>query len=83
MSLLVQKISLRKWFLMKLRAANGSGEKHIIKGLLRSVVKDAEKDEKKVYEMYYDYEEPVSKIRSPSCSCIKSWRKRRYSSRKH
>nr|WP_053364860.1 Tex family protein [Bacillus sp. FJAT-27245] len=31
-------------------------------GSVVSVVKDAEKDEKKVFEMYYDYEEPVSKI---------------------
>jgi protein Tex len=32
------------------------------KGTISSVVKDEEKDEKKVYEMYYEYEEPVSKI---------------------
>lgn len=32
------------------------------KGTIESVVKDADKDEKKVYEMYYAYEEPVSKI---------------------
>lgn len=32
------------------------------KGIIESAVKDAEKDEKKVYEMYYAYEEPVSKI---------------------
>lgn len=32
------------------------------KGVIESSVKDAEKDEKKVYEMYYEYEEPVSKI---------------------
>ena len=44
---------------MKLKAANGSDEKHIIKGIIETVVKDAEKDEKKVYEMYYAYEEPV------------------------
>ena len=31
-------------------------------GMLVSSVKDAEKDEKKIYEMYYEYEEPVSKI---------------------
>ncbi|WP_396954767.1 Tex family protein [Neobacillus sp. YIM B06451] len=31
-------------------------------GSVVSAVKDAEKDEKKVFEMYYDYEEPVSKI---------------------
>ncbi|MFJ5718238.1 Tex family protein [Neobacillus sp. NPDC093127] len=31
-------------------------------GAVISVVKDAEKDEKKVYEMYYEYEEPVNKI---------------------
>ncbi|WP_192894826.1 Tex family protein [Neobacillus notoginsengisoli] len=31
-------------------------------GTVVSVVKDAEKDEKKVFEMYYEYEEPVSKI---------------------
>nr|WP_295975457.1 Tex family protein [uncultured Bacillus sp.] len=32
------------------------------KGLIESAVKDSNKDEKKVYEMYYAYEEPVSKI---------------------
>ncbi|NRD77616.1 RNA-binding transcriptional accessory protein [Bacillus sp. BRMEA1] len=31
-------------------------------GAVVSVEKDSEKDEKKVYEMYYEYEEPVSKI---------------------
>ncbi|WP_420491810.1 Tex family protein [Neobacillus niacini] len=31
-------------------------------GKVESVVKDADKDEKKVYEMYYEYEEPVNKI---------------------
>lgn len=31
-------------------------------GTVESSVKDADKDEKKVYEMYYEYEEPVSKI---------------------
>jgi protein Tex len=31
-------------------------------GTVISVVKDKEKDDKKVYEMYYEYEEPVSKI---------------------
>jgi protein Tex len=31
-------------------------------GTIISVVKDKEKDDKKVYEMYYEYEEPVSKI---------------------
>lgn len=31
-------------------------------GTVVSAVKDAEKDEKKVFEMYYEYEEPVSKI---------------------
>src|SRR3954469_20047206 len=31
-------------------------------GTVASVVKDAGKDEKNVYEMYYEYEEPVSKI---------------------
>jgi uncharacterized protein len=31
-------------------------------GTVVSAVKDAEKDEKNVYEMYYEYEEPVSKI---------------------
>jgi protein Tex len=31
-------------------------------GKIESVVKDQEKDEKKVYEMYYEYEEPLSKI---------------------
>ena len=31
-------------------------------GIIESAVKDADKDEKKVYEMYYSYEEPVNKI---------------------
>ncbi|WP_026574156.1 Tex family protein [Bacillus sp. UNC438CL73TsuS30] len=31
-------------------------------GTVSSAVKEEEKDEKKVYEMYYEYEEPVSKI---------------------
>lgn len=31
-------------------------------GLVEAVVKDMEKDEKKVYEMYYEYSEPVSKV---------------------
>lgn len=31
-------------------------------GTVVSTVKEAEKDEKKVYEMYYEYEEPASKI---------------------
>ncbi|WHY86660.1 Tex family protein [Neobacillus novalis] len=31
-------------------------------GAVISVVKDAEKDEKNVYEMYYEYDEPVNKI---------------------
>lgn len=31
-------------------------------GVVVSAVKEAEKDEKNVYEMYYEYEEPVSKI---------------------
>lgn len=30
---------------------------------IKSEVKDAEADEKQVYEMYYDYEEPVSQIK--------------------
>ena len=32
------------------------------KGIIEVSVKDADKDEKKVYEMYYSYEEPVDKI---------------------
>jgi protein Tex len=32
------------------------------KGIIEATVKDADKDEKKVYEMYYSYEEPVDKI---------------------
>ncbi|WP_102349574.1 Tex family protein [Bacillus sp. Marseille-P3661] len=32
------------------------------RGKLQSVVKDQEKDEKNVYEMYYEYEEPVLKV---------------------
>ncbi|TKC13506.1 RNA-binding transcriptional accessory protein [Robertmurraya kyonggiensis] len=31
-------------------------------GIIESSVKDAEKDEKNVYEMYYEYSEPVQKI---------------------
>ena len=31
-------------------------------GTVSSVAKEAEKDEKNVYEMYYEYEEPVNKI---------------------
>lgn len=31
-------------------------------GMIESVVKDGEKDEKQVFEMYYEYEEPVGKI---------------------
>lgn len=31
-------------------------------GIIHSSVKDEEKDEKRVYEIYYDYQEPVSKI---------------------
>ncbi len=32
------------------------------KGIIATAVKDEEKDEKKVYEMYYEYEEPIQKI---------------------
>ncbi|WP_071396433.1 Tex family protein [Bacillus tuaregi] len=32
------------------------------KGIIETTEKDSAKDEKKVYEMYYSYEEPVSKI---------------------
>lgn len=32
------------------------------KGMISSAVKDEEKDEKKVFEMYYEYEEPIQKI---------------------
>ncbi|QGQ44084.1 Tex family protein [Metabacillus sediminilitoris] len=32
------------------------------KGSISSVVKDEEKDEKNIYEMYYEYEEPIQKI---------------------
>ncbi|MGG3926489.1 Tex family protein [Metabacillus fastidiosus] len=32
------------------------------KGSIASVAKDEEKDEKNVYEMYYEYEEPIQKI---------------------
>jgi protein Tex len=32
------------------------------KGMISSTVKDEEKDEKKVFEMYYEYEEPIQKI---------------------
>ena len=53
------------------------------KGIIETVVKDAEKDEKKVFEMYYEYEEPVSKIVPHRVLSIKPWRKRRDSSRLH
>jgi uncharacterized protein len=32
------------------------------KGSISSVVKDEQKDEKNIYEMYYEYEEPIQKI---------------------
>ena len=32
------------------------------RGTLKSAVRDAEADEKKIYEMYYEYEEPIQKI---------------------
>lgn len=32
------------------------------KGVMSSVVKDEEKDEKNIYEMYYSYEEPLQKV---------------------
>lgn len=32
------------------------------RGMISSAVKDVEKDEKNVYEMYYEYEEPIQKI---------------------
>ncbi|PAC32305.1 RNA-binding transcriptional accessory protein [Caldifermentibacillus hisashii] len=32
------------------------------RGIIESAVKDGEKDEKQVFEMYYEYEEPVGKI---------------------
>ncbi|PLR77285.1 RNA-binding transcriptional accessory protein [Bacillus sp. V3-13] len=32
------------------------------RGLIETAVKDADKDEKNIYEMYYEYSEPVSKI---------------------
>lgn len=31
-------------------------------GFVEAAVKDTEKDEKKVYEMYYEYSEPISKV---------------------
>ncbi|WP_453997402.1 Tex family protein [Bacillus nitroreducens] len=31
-------------------------------GTIETVVKDQEKDEKKVYEMYYEYKEPINKV---------------------
>ncbi len=31
-------------------------------GLVEATVKDMEKDEKKVYEMYYEYSEPINKV---------------------
>ncbi|MET3698568.1 uncharacterized protein SAMN05877753_109207 [Bacillus oleivorans] len=44
--------SLRKWI-------RNETFRH---GIIETAVKDQEKDEKGVYEMYYQYEEPVSKI---------------------
>ncbi len=44
--------SLRKWI----------RNETFQRGIIETVVKDQEKDEKGVYEMYYQYEEPVSKI---------------------
>ncbi|WP_458415000.1 Tex family protein [Schinkia sp. CFF1] len=32
------------------------------RGSLKATVKDEEKDEKNVYEMYYEYEEPINKV---------------------
>ncbi|MCI4129591.1 Tex family protein [Bacillus haynesii] len=32
------------------------------RGTLKSAAKDTESDEKKIYEMYYEYEEPIQKI---------------------
>lgn len=32
------------------------------KGIMSSSVKDKEKDEKNIYEMYYGYEEPLQKV---------------------
>ncbi|WLR51064.1 Tex family protein [Bacillus tianshenii] len=37
-------------------------EKTFKQGKLETKAKDTEKDEKKIYEMYYEYEEPVSKV---------------------
>lgn len=31
-------------------------------GVIETIVKDEEKDEKKVYEMYYEYKEPIHKV---------------------
>ena len=36
-------------------------------GIVKSVVKKEELDEKKVYEMYYDYEEPVKSTFLTAC----------------
>ncbi|WP_390629167.1 Tex family protein [Bacillus litorisediminis] len=44
--------SLRKWI----------RNETFQRGIIETAVKDQEKDEKGVYEMYYQYEEPVSKI---------------------
>ncbi len=45
------------------------------KGTLVSVAKD-EKAES-VYEMYYDFEEPVSKACRTPCACTEPWRERK------
>ncbi|WP_066400811.1 Tex family protein [Cytobacillus eiseniae] len=37
-------------------------EETIRNGMIESTIKDKSKDEKKVYEMYYEYEEPIAKI---------------------
>ena len=47
-------------------------------GSIVSTVKKQRNDEKSVFEMYYDYTEPVKKIVPHRVLAIKSWRKRRY-----
>ena len=79
MHCMVQKISLLNMVSDDAEVRKWIRRETFKTGNIESTVKDAEKDEKKVYEMYYEYEEPVKNC-SSSDSCFKSWRKRRYSS---
>lgn len=48
------------------------------RGTLKSAVKDAEADEKKIYEMYYEYEEPIQKIVPHRVLAVNRGEKRRF-----